>query len=125
MTSDPRPVVLVVDDDTDIREAIGMALERFGYEVLLAENGADAFRVMRAHPRLPCVILLDLMMPVMDGMQFREAQLADARFAAVPLVVLSGHGQVAAFASKLRADEYFEKPIDLLTLRDVVGRFVR
>jgi two-component system alkaline phosphatase synthesis response regulator PhoP len=118
-----KHVVLLVDDDADIRDALGTALEMAGYEVWLAENGADALRMLAEQPHPPAVIVLDLMMPVMDGRGFREAQLRDARLASVPLVVLSGHGEVAAHVPALRADAYCQKPIELKTLREVVARF--
>src|SRR5690349_16993945 len=80
--------VLVVDDDADIRETVSLILEDEGYEVQSAQDGAAALGVLRAGP-LPDVILLDLMMPVMNGWQFREQQTRDPRLAAIPVVVLS------------------------------------
>jgi CheY-like chemotaxis protein len=113
--------VLIIDDDVDIREALGMALSNFGYDVMLAENGAVALQMVR--DRAPGLILLDLMMPVMDGAQFHAAIQHDPVLASIPLVVLSGHGQVATQAATMGTSAYLVKPIDLKQLLDVVERF--
>src|ERR671922_368969 len=89
-----RPVkrrrrILVVDDDRDLRELLGAVLTAAGYDVLMAENGAAALSVLRTV--LPDLIILDLMMPVMNGWQFREAQNALPDYARIPVVCLSGH----------------------------------
>jgi CheY-like chemotaxis protein len=117
------PRVLVVDDDGDIREALASTLADCGYLVDLAENGAQALEVLRAPGRLPRVILLDLMMPVMDGIQFRKVQLSEPALAQVPVVVLSGKGQIASSAAELGIDAFCEKPIHLDELLAVLARF--
>jgi CheY-like chemotaxis protein len=116
------PLVLVADDDADLREAIGATLEDVGCEVLLAENGAVALEIMRN--RLPDVIILDLMMPVVDGVQFRKLQLSDSSLARVPVVVLSGHGQGPKQLTGLNIDAYCEKPISSIDLLDILRRYV-
>jgi CheY-like chemotaxis protein len=118
-----RPTVLVVDDDADIREALEITLTDRGYDVRVAENGAVALRLLRDTAPTPDVVLLDLMMPVMDGAAFREAQLRDPRIAGVPVVVLSGHGQVARKAAALGVDDFCEKPVDIEDLLELLGRF--
>jgi CheY-like chemotaxis protein len=72
MNNTPRPqgTILVVDDDTDLREAVVEALRSEGYRVTAAKNGADALSHLRLER--PALVLLDLMMPVMDGWRFRE-----------------------------------------------------
>ena len=121
-TSVTRSLVLVVDDDADLREAIGSALEDYGCEVVLAENGAVGLELMRN--RLPDVVILDLMMPVVDGAQFRKLQLSDPSLAHVPVVLLSGHGQVAKQLTGLEIDAYYEKPISLMELLNVLRRYI-
>jgi CheY-like chemotaxis protein len=107
-------LVLVVEDDLDIREVMRMVLEASGYEVLEAGDGAEALVVARAHrPRL---ILLDLMMPGMDGFQFRESQLRDPAIAAIPVVIVSGGGALPQKAAELGAAGYLVKPTDLQRL---------
>jgi CheY-like chemotaxis protein len=86
---DRKQRVLVVDDDQDIRDVIQILLEEHGYEVVLAKNGLQALETLCGSPSLPVLILLDLWMPVMNGWQFRERQLADPRIAAIPVVVFS------------------------------------
>ncbi len=92
-TDGPRPKILLVDDDRDIREALTETLEDAGYAVSTATNGADALRVLGEMEAPPSAILLDLMMPVMDGYGFLEARRDQAGFAAIPVVVVTaGHG---------------------------------
>src|SRR5512137_690369 len=81
--------ILVVEDDRDMREALVEVLRLEGYEVEAAGNGADGLELARRHR--PDVILLDLMMPIMSGWEFRAAQLKDARLAAVPVIVMSAY----------------------------------
>ena len=103
--------VLVVEDDRDMREALVEVLRLEGYEVDAASDGAQGLALSRQ--RRPDVILLDLMMPVMSGWQFREAQLGDPALAGVPVVVLS------AMAADLDVDASLPKPFqvdDLLRL---------
>ena len=71
------PCVLIVEDDADIREFMQFLLSASGYETMTAANGEEALHRMRE--RRPCMVLLDLMMPVMDGFDFRARQLAGAR----------------------------------------------
>lgn len=80
--------VLFVDDDDEVREAIGDILTFKGYDVAFACDGLEALDWLARHPR-PLAILLDLRMPRCDGYEFRSRQLADARLAAIPVIVLS------------------------------------
>ena len=77
--------VLVVDDDADIRDILGRALSLEGYDVGFAENGRDALDALGSQPR-PCVVLLDLMMPVMNGIEFLDNVRADAALAETPVI---------------------------------------
>ena len=113
-----RGTILIVEDDLDIREVMRMVLEASGYQVLEAGDGAEALAVVRAHR--PCVILLDLMMPGMDGFQFRESQLQDPAIASIPVVIASGGGTVSERASQLGAAGYLVKPMDVRRLLAVV-----
>src|SRR5205085_12014163 len=84
--------VLVVEDDHDVREALVEALEASDYHPMAAANGSEALQRLRSGSEPPCVILLDVMMPVMDGREFREEQRRDPALAEIPVVVLSAHG---------------------------------
>jgi CheY-like chemotaxis protein len=113
--------VLVVDDDADIRDSIGDILELRGYDVSRAANGREALDRLRRGPR-PCVILLDLMMPVLNGWEFREQQRGDAALAEVPVVIISGDGSTDQKAASVGVSEYLRKPLELSAILDVVRR---
>ncbi len=83
--------ILVIDDDADVREAVAELLRHHGREVIVAHNGRDALLTL-AKATAPCLILLDLMMPVMDGFQFLD-QLASMA-SEIPVLVLSAHDSV-------------------------------
>ena len=87
-----RPLVMVVDDDDDIRESVSLLLSDEGYDVITAPNGAVALHELNqgVHPSL---IVLDLMMPVMSGWEFRDRQLHDANLATIPVIVLTAAGE--------------------------------
>lgn len=88
-----RKSVLIVDDDADIRELLAEALIDRGFEVATAANGLDALQVLRGMCVRPSVILLDLMMPIMDGYGFLEQRRCDPALASIPLaIVTAGHG---------------------------------
>jgi CheY-like chemotaxis protein len=90
--------ILVVDDDRDVRDAIEQVLLSTGHRVCTAHDGRDALEQLRARRRPPDVILLDLMMPVMDGLRFREAQRRDRALADIPVVVISAVAEENAAA---------------------------
>jgi CheY-like chemotaxis protein len=112
--------VLIVEDDPDQRDAVALALEAEGYAVVTAGSGLDALERLHAGVR-PCMILLDLMMPEMDGVQFRSEQLKSAALAEIPVVVVSAYGQQTR-AKYLRVADYLRKPVELDRLLAVVER---
>ena len=116
----PAAPVLVVEDDPDQRDAVTLALEGEGYRVVHAATGLEALDLLHGGTR-PCLILLDLMMPEMDGVQFRGEQLKSDELARIPVVVLSAFGQ-ATRAKYLRVAEYLRKPVELDQLLAVVER---
>ncbi len=101
--------ILLVEDEPDIRQDLAEILTDEGYEVATAPHGRDALEQMRTGP-LPDLVLLDLMMPVMDGFQFRSAQLADPALADVPVVVLSGAADMLSQVQNIRARDVVRKP---------------
>ena len=115
--------VLVVDDDRDIRDMLNLALELGGYQVRTAASGAEALRQLREAGDVG-VILLDMMMPEMNGWEFRTRQTLDPAIASVPVVILSGDGNIEQKAAALGAAAYVKKPIDLDTLFATVGRYL-
>jgi len=85
----PSDPVLVIEDNTEVRQALVALLEAEGYSVIEAVDGVSALRLLRAGEVRPCLIVLDLMMPRMSGWDFRMEQSRDRRFAAIPVVVVS------------------------------------
>ncbi len=114
-----RCCVLVVDDDPEIREVLRVALTADGYDVGAATNGRDALHFLRSHGDT-CVILLDLMLPVMDGTQFRAAQLRDRSLAWIPVVAMSGAEDADRRARELGARHFVTKPLDVDAVRSAV-----
>jgi CheY-like chemotaxis protein len=112
----------VVDDDGAIREALAAVLEDEGYAVQGAANGREALQILRAGAQ-PQLILLDLMMPVMSGWDFRAAQQQDPALSVIPVVVLSADRDVGAHAVALGAQAYLNKPVDIDALLDAVSRY--
>jgi CheY-like chemotaxis protein len=112
--------VVVIDDDADILESIAIVLRGAGYDAQTESNGAAALEQIRQGA--PCLILLDLMMPGMNGWQFRAEQMRDAAIASIPTIVMTGF-PAAENASSLGAAACLKKPIDLDELLDTVGRF--
>src|SRR6187200_540431 len=120
--SEQQRVLLVEDEDT-IGQVVAEVLTFEGYEVRRAKNGREALDILGDW--LPRVILLDLMMPVMDGWAFRAAQRQLRGHAArVPVIVLSGAREVRARAAELGAVEALSKPFDLNQVVAAVGRWI-
>ena len=117
-------LILVVDDEWEIRATLCELLEDEGYTVAQASNGSEALALLERGP-LPAVILLDLMMPVMDGAAFRQRQLEVPRWAAIPVIILSASGGIAEKARQLAVASFLQKPMDVERLFAVLRRFIR
>jgi DNA-binding response OmpR family regulator len=115
--------VLVVDDDLDSRTLLEMALSAAGYTVVSATNGVEALAVARRFH--PSVILLDLMMPIMDGYAFRAAQLREAELAGIPVICVSGRHDALAAARELKTHDCVVKPFELDTIVERVDALIR
>lgn len=111
--------VLIVDDDEDIGETLSLILESRGYRCSVARDGEQALQLMHTQP-LPRVVLLDMMMPGMNGEDFRTAQLRDARLAGVPVVIMTGDGRAEEKAARLGVSRFLRKPIAIDDLIAVV-----
>src|SRR5262245_60004073 len=114
-----RPHILVVDDDPDILEALSEILEAEGYRMDRARHGQEA--LSRIDQRRPDLILLDLMMPVMDGWEFSQALHRRGDCRDVPVVVLSADRQAGAKANVVGARGFLSKPFELNELLRLVG----
>jgi CheY-like chemotaxis protein len=117
-------LVMIVEDDVDVRESIAEVLEDNEYQSLGAANGKEAIEQLRAGLQKPCVILLDIMMPVMDGWQFRALQREDPELGSIPVVVLTAHADLQQ-ADEMAAAACLKKPVRLDTLLATVQRFCR
>jgi two-component system chemotaxis response regulator CheY len=113
--------ILLVEDDLDVREALVEALGDRGYTVDTAVDGLQALERLRGGAR-PGVILLDLMMPRMDGVEFRMAQRADPLLAHLPVVVLSADARMEEKARALDVQGAVRKPIDMVQLCAAIER---
>jgi len=118
----PAHRVLVVEDDLDIRESLMDILEDHGYEPIGAENGLEALDRLREPGPQPCLILLDLMLPKMDGRAFRQQQLQSPEFAGIPVVIISAFRDVARIAQEMNLD-MLKKPFKLTELITVAQRY--
>jgi len=111
-----RCSVLVIDDDGDVCEMLRVALTADGYDVAAAANGRDALMYLRSHAET-CMIVLDLLLPQMDGTHFRQAQLRDRSLAWIPLIVMSGGVDADRRARELGARRFVRKPLNLDEIR--------
>ena len=114
-----RHRVLVVEDDADSREPIAEVLAQEGFDVEVATDGAEALAQLGSGGR-PCVVLLDLRMPGMDGVEFRTEQMRDPALARIPVVMLSGDDLVDEKALELGIQHFIRKPIDVDHLIELI-----
>lgn len=104
--------VLVVEDDESIRDVFRLALEMEGYHVRTAGNGEEALNVLQSQPN-PCLILLDLMMPVMNGWDFADIVKKTPSLASIPIVVVTAFSEMS---NGIKALEFIKKPVELKKL---------
>jgi CheY-like chemotaxis protein len=115
------PEIMIVEDDRDTREMLERFLELEGFQVRTAANGEEALQSLQAVGN-PCVILLDLMMPVMNGWQFREAQVRQPAHENVPVIVVTAAGPQNGIPS-IDANAWLSKPVDFEQLLAAIGIF--
>ena len=116
----PRSIILIVDDEPDLREVVAELLEMEDYTVLQAANGQAALEVLAAqHDDQPCLVLLDLMMPVMDGHEFLHRIQQDERYRALPVLMLTAHFSAKAPPGTVGL---LRKPVDIAELLAMVAR---
>lgn len=113
--------ILLVEDDAAIRESVADCLAFEGYAVLAVGNGREALEALRRGPP-PAVVVLDLLMPVLGGAQFLEAQRGDPAIAGVPVILMTAAIPSSTTALP-KADAYLPKPFDLVDLLALVARF--
>ena len=115
------PLLLVVEDDADVRDALLGVLGDAGYAICWAADGFEAMHVLRAGAR-PAAILLDLMMPGMNGFDFRAAQRADPSIADIPVILVTAMRGAERAATSLQAAAYVPKPARVDELLAAVSR---
>ena len=115
--------ILVVEDDPDIRLNLKLLLEGEDYSVEVAENGRVALERLN-DGELPNLIILDLMMPVMDGFKFRELQQQDIRLAAIPIMIMTADAHINAKQASIGARAAVKKPTDALSILEMVDDLV-
>ena len=114
--------ILVIEDDRDLRRNMQRLLEGEGYIVVLAENGLVALDHLQNTTEFPDLILLDLMMPIMDGFQFREAQERSLEFGAIPVVILTADGHTDEKRMKTGAVAALRKPASVSSILDTITK---
>jgi two-component system cell cycle response regulator DivK len=114
--------ILVIEDDDDICAALSDILRAHGFTTDVAHDGQAAIDYLRQAAEVPRLILLDLMLPVMDGWAFRAAQLEDPRLAPIPVVVLSAAADLMRHAAELHVEQYLNKPVDVSRLLHAIER---
>ncbi|HTL12223.1 MAG TPA: response regulator [Bdellovibrionota bacterium] len=117
--------IFIVEDDEGIREALQELLESVGYSVETAGDGREALCLLKKTPGLPSLILLDLMLPHMDGYQFRQVQGTDPRLKGIPVVITTAGGDIESKSQKVGAEGSLRKPFDLDEVLATVARFAR
>jgi CheY-like chemotaxis protein len=116
--------VLVVDDDELVRDTLVELLTDHGCSAKGAANGFEAFEVLLTTDHT-CLIILDLVMPLMDGNAFREEQLKRAELRDIPVVLMSAYGNLRNHSKAMQVDDYLQKPCGAAELLDVVNRYCR
>ena len=119
--SHPHQHIMVVEDDETIRDSLIEYLGDKGYQTKGAADGKQALDALASDPVAPCLIVLDLMMPVMDGWTFRAEQMRDPHLAQIPVVVVSAVRDVAKQVKDLGLIACLKKPIDLPKLLAIVS----
>jgi CheY-like chemotaxis protein len=116
-------VVMLVEDDDETREALATILEDARYRVLRAANGAAAWSLLKEQGAVCDIILLDLMMPVMNGWDFRRKQKDNPEFSSIPVVLMSAGGNIASSCADLETSDYIAKPVEVEELLNKIQRY--
>lgn len=122
---EPAPrCIVIAEDDADLAQLMGLVLSYEGFEVTLAGDGRSALRALDERPH--CLVVLDLMMPGMDGHEFRRRQQMEPRLANTPVLVVSARHNGAELARAMHADGFLAKPFtpeDLVaSVRAIIGQ---
>jgi CheY-like chemotaxis protein len=117
-------LILIVDDDPDVREAVRTLLENEGYRTAEAKDGREALAIVQKAQDKPALLLLDLMMPTMDGWQLRARLRSDPELAVIPIVIMTAHAGVLRAVSNVSAETpVLPKPLNVERLLRVVATY--
>jgi two-component system response regulator MprA len=124
MTAERNKFVFIVEDSAEIQYLLARLLKREGYVVECASNGREAIEKLRSGAATPGLILLDLMMPDMDGYQFREEQGKHPKIESIPVVVMTADGDIQTKSARIGAHGYLKKPfLDVDSILKIIGGF--
>jgi CheY-like chemotaxis protein len=116
--------IMIVEDSLDIQNLLASILESEGYGVDRAMNGYEALEKLRSSVNPPSLVLLDLMMPIMDGYELQTHLQNDPKLSQIPIAVMTAEGDVHSKAVRIGAKAYLKKPFtDIETILETVGRF--
>jgi CheY-like chemotaxis protein len=113
--------VMVVDDEDVLVEMVAALIEDLGHQSIVASNGQEALARLSNEPEAPALIISDVMMPRMSGVEFVRALKLDPRFERVPVILMSAAGRSS---SDLPADSFIHKPFDMDQLAELILRYV-
>jgi CheY-like chemotaxis protein len=114
--------ILIIEDDHSIRELLVELLRSEGHEVHSSENGSEALEFLKSHP-LPDLIIMDLMMPVMDGYEFRAQQMKNKLWAQIPVVVMSAEASARDKVKKYGISDFLPKPVELDVILKTIKKY--
>ncbi len=117
------PCVLVVEDNDDIRQIVELVMRSAGMEVITASNGREAIDALTRSPVAPCVIFSDVMMPVMDGLEFCRWKAAREEYRQIPVVLLTAYSAAAESLRDVPIAACLAKPVDVDTLVTVARSY--
>lgn len=123
MNKSSKPSILIVEDSLDIQESLKQLFESENYDVQIASHGQEALDYLRSGAKHPNIILLDLMMPIMDGYEFRKIQYLDEALSRIPVVIMTADGHVEEKSAKLGGAAFLKKPVDIDIILNTVYKY--
>ncbi len=124
MESAAKKYIYIIEDDLAIRGLLVELLESEGYQVASAENGQEALDFLATASHLPSLILVDLAMPVKDGLQFRKEQKLQKNLADIPTIMMSASGDKGRKHAESEVNGFLTKPIDLNLFLKTIGSYL-
>jgi CheY-like chemotaxis protein len=117
--------ILLIEDDKDISDVLKDLLESEGYRVTTAENGKEGLDLLAGSSYLPDLILVDLMMPIMNGFEFCKTKNEQEKLKSIPTIVMSADGHMDKKRDQLDVQEYLKKPLDLDIVLNTIAHYAQ